>query len=824
MGFLKKSLAWAVLLCLVLSMGLTVMPMAAEVEENTADTYVYYWNPAAEAVPEYYERYARPYMLFSGHNVSYKEMGNNGFLYVRFFNVVNMEELISDQSEAPAGGYATTGAFCADAETYIVDGTAYRRMNLEDGYFNTNSNTKDGTVDARKIRAVLRHSMPNLADLPAFEKKVNAYLSDTHGEEAVLVKDLHGSELMSATQSAIWHYANGFDFGAPYPYRSSERFENWGENTIASSAARISYPDYPSSFVDIADDTTGSNINGVYQYLLSLPGEDPKDVVLTDDAVSLAEAAVSGSGNDLTVTLFINIDGTINGDDDVTLSVKCGKQTQRFQLGAVNTLEKQEDGLYAVTFKGVSRKDCDAVELVLSGEQIIDDVCFFEAKPTEDTDGRKTSQNLAGYGHGIAPVNSRVTVSVPEDNETLELTKLDERTGNPLSGVTFVLYKKQEKEDLKLHSYVTDAQGKISVSVTDPEDYYFVETGALAGYEPISGSIAPGRVSNDWNTGMLELSKKLINTTPAQVGETFDFELTLDLSTAPVMSNGLSWMTGKYILQQLECSKELTFTADGSTLTAAFTLNADETVTVAGIPLGATYTLKEVLTEEDQAWFESTARIGDGEAVEGGVAKSTVGKNNTVVITNSVVTGLQLKTGTLGVGKELVDAPASLNEQKYTFRVTVDLSEADVYQDPAPWMTDEYLLKKITSKQPLKWTKTGEKTYTTTISLKHGQLLELDGVPQGSGFFIEEQLTNVGRRNYRVTTAVSANGGDAVQEQSTVASGNMAESNNVIFINQYVGPIPAMGDSSLTVPMVLCLISVMAVGLLLVNKRRILGA
>jgi uncharacterized surface anchored protein len=421
-------------------------------------------------------------------------------------------------------------------------------------------------------------------------------------------------------------------------------------------------------------------------------------------------------------------------------------------------------------------------------------------------------------------VNSRVTVSVPEDTETLELTKLDERTGNPLSGVTFDLYKKQGKEDLKLHSYVTDAQGKIHVSVTDPEDYYFVETGALAGYEPVSGSIAPGRVSNDWNTGALELSKKLINTTPAQVGETFDFELTLDLSTAPVMSNGLSWMTGKYILQQLECSKELTFTVDGSTLTAAFTLNADETVTVAGIPLGATYTLKEVLTEEDQAWFESTARIGDGEAVEGGVAKSTVGKNNTVVITNSVVTGLQLKTGTLGVGKELVDAPASLNEQKYTFRVTVDLSEADVYQDPAPWMTDEYLLNKITSKQPLKWTKTGEKTYTTTISLKHGQLLELDGVPQGSGFFIEEQLTNVGRRNYRVTTAVSANGGDAVQEQSTVASGNMAESNNVIFINKYVGPIPAMGDSSLTVPMALCLMSVMAVGLLLLNKRRILGA
>lgn len=1249
MGLFRKSTAWAVLVCLVLSLVLTVMPVTAQDAQSAEDAYVYYWKPASESVPEYYERYARPYMLYSGHNVHHKGMDDGGIFQVRFFNVVNMEELIADESAAPSGGYATTGAFCADAETYIVDGTAYRRMNLEDGYFNTNPDTLEGTVDARKIRAVLRHSMPNLEDLPAFTQKINAYLTDTYGADAVLVKDLSGSEVISATQSAIWHYANGFDFGDPYPYRSSDNFASWSELTIAATALKISYPDYPSSYVDHADDATAPNINGVYQYLLSLPGEDPKDVVLTDDAVSLADAAISGSGEDCSVTLFINIDGTINGDDDVTLSVKCGEKIQRFSLGRVNTLEKQPDGLYAVTFEGVSLEDCAAVELDLSGEQIIDDVCFFEAKPTEETDGRKTSQNLAGYGHGVAPVYSHSTASALEDVSLLELTKVDERTGEPLSGVAFDLYKKQDGEDLKLDSYVTDAQGKVGIYVTDPEDYYYVETEALEGYEPVAGNIAPGTVSNDWSTGTLELSKKLINTTPAQVGETFDFELTLDLSTAPVMGNGLSWMTGQYIAGQLECSKELNLTANGTTLTASFTLNADETITVDGIPLGATYILEEVmtdeerqwftvtnqiegvsaqgssrasgtvaernaivftnavvtsqlsygtlevskklvnttpaqvgetfdfeitldfadvdrdapwvdeayllsqvqsseeltwvqkngkytaaftvdagetvtfegialgaayqvqeiltaeerrwfnvtgqigsreavetdtlsgtvaeqntleftnsvvtgevklgdldiskklinttpaqvgetfhfcitldfstadiyakdipwmddaylmdlvsateeltwtvvngkytaeftldagetigfegiargvtysiqeiLTEEDRAWFESTAQIGDGEAVEGSVAQSiiaqqnavvftnsvvtgpvlttgsvevtkklinttpaqvgetfnfritldlstadvytnaapwmndeylmsfvtrdltwveedgkytaeftvnadetfcidgiaqgttytvqevlteedrewfnvtsrigeneaeasesvesTVAQKNAVVFTNSVVTGILLKTGTLSVGKELEDAPAALREQTFEFRITVDLSQADVYQDPAPWMNDEYLLEQITSSQPLTWINIGEKTYTATFTLKPGQMVELDGVPQGSDFWIQEQLSVVGRQTYRVTTSVSNNGGNAVQEQSTEASGNMSESSNVIFINKYVAPIPTTDDRSLTVPMVLCLLSVMAAGWLVLNKRRFVGA
>lgn len=394
MQVFKKSTAWALVLCLILSLALSVAPVAAEGEPEVAavDTYVFYYRPAADQYPAYYERYARPYMLYSGHTVRHHAMDENGYLSVRFFNVVNTAALIEDESKAPAGGYATSGAFCSDAETYIIAGSAYRRMNLEDGYFNSNPDTLEGTVDARKIRAVLRNSMPNLADLPAFEKKINTYLTATYGEEALLVSGLTGTQLTSAAQAAIWHYANGFDFSSPYPYKGTDNFASWDEHAIANTSAKISYPDYPANFMDAANETTAANMNGVYQYLLSLPGEDPRERVLTADAVSLADAVISGSGDNCVLTALVDIDGTINDDDQLVLSVKCGEQTQTFSLGASNTLAKLDNGLYAVNFSGVSEEDCTAVELVLSGEQIIDDVCFFEAKPTEDTNARK-----AGY-------------------------------------------------------------------------------------------------------------------------------------------------------------------------------------------------------------------------------------------------------------------------------------------------------------------------------------------------------------------------------------------------------------------------------------------
>lgn len=779
----KRSTAWAIVLCLFFSLALSVGPMATKAKGATdSDPYVYYWHPAEEMVPEYYQRYAREYMLYSGHEICHKAMGENSSLPVRFFNVVNMDALIPDEADAPSGGYATVGAFCADAETYIVAGTSYRRLNLEDGYFNSDSNTLTGTVDARKIRAVLRNSMPNLADLSAFEEKINAYLTATYGQDAVLVSNLTGTQVTSATQAAIWHYANGFDFSAPYPYRKSDYFASWGAATIESARKNISYPDYPANFMDDATETTGTNINGVYQYLLSLPGETAKEIMITDKSVSLADAVISGDQGK--ITLLVDIKGTINADDVLNLTVQCGEQTKNFTLGAVKTLHAV-DGLYPITLNDVSAEDCQNVKIVISGTQTVDDVCFFEAKPTEETDGRKTSQNLTGYGHEAAPVYSAAVIDVLAQAQALEITKVDEKTGNPLSGVTFDLYRKSDDGDLLMGSYITDESGKIAIHVTDADEFYFVETDTLSGYEAIDGKVTTGEVPNSWNAGRLEISKKLINTTPAQVGETFDFKLTLDLSTAPVMGNGLSWMTAHYISEQLECAKKLEWIASGDKkLTATFTLNADETVAIDSIPLGTAYTVEEILTEEDRAWFTVTAKVDDNSSQRSYTASGTLAQKNAVLFTNSVVTGPELKLGSLDISKKLINTTPAQVGETFNFKITVDFSTADVYVNGAPWMNDARLMEKVSSSEDLKWTKINGK-YTANFTVDADETVTIEGLAQGTTYTVEEILTEEEREWFTVTSKVD----DAGEKSGNTAQSFIAEKNGVLFTNTVVtGP------------------------------------
>ena len=787
MRFLRRSTAWAVVLCLILSLALTVVPAAAETDSETFDPYVYYYTPDQSMIPDYYERYARPYMLYSGHSVHHKGMDEGGYFPVRFFNVVNTSLLIEDEADAPAGGYATIGAFCSDAETYIVKGAAYRRMNLEDGYFNADS-TAAGTVDARKIRAVLRNSMPNLADLPALEKKINDYLTATYGEEAVPVSGLTGSQLISAAQSAVWHYANGFDFSSPYPYKASDDFASWNADKIASTSAEITYPDYPTSFMDVANDTTGTNIDGVYQYLLSLPGEQPREIIITDESIALAEAVISDSGDHCDVTILLDIHGTINSDDELSFDVQCGDQLQRFCLGSVNTLEPV-DGLYPITFTDVPMDDCRSVQVVLSGQQTVDDVCFYEAKPTGDSNERKSSQNLAGYGCDAAPVYCAVTVDAVEKTTAMSVTKVDAQSGNPLSGVAFDLYRKCDDADLKIGSYVTDAEGRITVSVTDSDDYYFVETKALKGYEAVTGAVTEGKVPNSWNAGSLEVSKKLINETPAQVGETFNFKLTLDLSTAPVMDNNIAWMTEEYLMDQLECSKELSWAVSGEQeLTAVFTLNADEKVTVDSIPLGTAYTLEEVMTEEDRQWFHVTAQVDGQAAQKSNVASGSIASENAVLFTNSVATS-EVRYGQLAVSKKLINTTPAQVGETFHFEITLDFSTADVYSDAAPWINDAYLLEQVSCSEDLRWTEADGK-YTAAFTVNAEQTVIFEGLAYGATYTVEEVLTEEEQQWFTVTSKVC----NDPMENSPVAQGNIAAVNAVLFTNSVVTGEVKLGD------------------------------
>jgi hypothetical protein len=277
---------------------------------------------------------------------------------------------------------------------------------------------------------------------------------------------------------------------------------------------------------------TSDNVYGVYRYLLNLAPQKAQDVLIPENAISMESAVVMGSGSNCTMKMTVGIKGTIDSDDELVLTAKCGSQTKSFRLGKTTTAEKVGEGLYAFSFTGVSVADCASVELELSGTQSVTGAYYLEAEPVGGNSAKESSQAMVAYFNAsAAPVQAKATVKPLTNAVTTELTKVDARTSNPLSGVAFDLYMKQSGGDVKVGSFTTDENGKISVVVTDADaEYYFVETTALPGYKALTSAVSGVRVTNDWDTGSLEITKILSNDNAVPVGQTFTFDVALDLS------------------------------------------------------------------------------------------------------------------------------------------------------------------------------------------------------------------------------------------------------------------------------------------------------
>ena len=200
---------------------------------------------------------------------------------------------------------------------------------------------------------------------------------------------------------------------------------------------------------------------------------------------------------------------------------------------------------------------------------------------------------------------------------------------------------------MKLTTATTDAEGKLCVDmIDDGTEYYLVESQTLPGYEVESKPVVGGSVTNTMRTGTLTVSKKLINTTDAKPHEQFNFRLTLDLSTAPVSENDLSWLTGEYLSKTLESTQSLNWSLNSEgVLTAEFTLKADESMTVSQLPLGTTYRLEEILTPNDRLVYSVTTKVGDEEPQKSTTAQGTVAAQNAVLFTNTLYKEANPQTG-----------------------------------------------------------------------------------------------------------------------------------------------------------------------------------
>jgi len=627
----KKCFALLLTLCLVATLWTGTVATATAAEVTLPDTYIYCFAPNPELIPSYYAFYARQAVCNSPHYVVSHDNSTEDSTYL--FNVVNLSSLIWDESLAPEGGYASLNGFCADRVTSIMSNIRYRRLNLEDAYF-----CDTDVSAARGIRAVMRHTWPHVQDMDQIMAAANDFLKECYGEEAVLVQELTGAELLSASQAAIWHYTNNEDFSNPYPYAHTEDFDSWGPIFCEYYYPQMMYLD---GFVNIREkqrDVTASNINGIYEYLIGLPGEDAYDRVITENSLNLVGAMRSGE----VAMLLVTIDGTVNGDDALTLTAG----SQSWSLGSKMEAQALSGLLYALPIDAEHLQFGDQLDLVLTGMQTVQDLCFMEAQAMDGLTSRQTSQSLVVYGGDASPVGARTTDDIPQ-SRGLTITKEDANSGKPLPGVAFDLYMELDGETVKLTTLTTDDNGKISVDVTDDgTNYYFVESQPLPGYESKETAVSTGTVVNTMSTGSLTVTKKLINTTDAKPHEQFSFRLTLDPGTAPITKNNLSWLTEEYLSQQLRSTQALKWTVtQNGTLTTEFTLKADDAITVSQIPLGSTYKLEELLAPKDRLMYFVTTRVDDGEEQKSDTAQGTIAKENAVLYTNTLHKEANPKTG-----------------------------------------------------------------------------------------------------------------------------------------------------------------------------------
>lgn len=164
-------------------------------------------------------------------------------------------------------------AYCVDENTSAVTGTAYERVNLEDGTYYNNQ-------QARMIRSVLNNGYwppekpaEDYGLLTDMENRINAWLKTEYPDKTLKVENLTGAEAMTATQGAVWHFANQTTF--------KETGNVYWQTAPAAAASedKIIDPVTVNPLENEGYDKHRNNINYTYEYLINQEEVDPSSII-----------------------------------------------------------------------------------------------------------------------------------------------------------------------------------------------------------------------------------------------------------------------------------------------------------------------------------------------------------------------------------------------------------------------------------------------------------------------------------------------------------------------------------------------------------------
>ena len=343
--------------------------------------------------------------------------------------------------------------YCCDVDTGYEHQAHYKRTNLEDStYFTEN--------EAQHIRAVILNSYPNVS----IEEMKRNLAADGFENADKLTK----SDIITATQAAIWYYANGgeFYYNGTYDVTNTPR---WG----------VPAHDYTSE-MDVwwntktgkfsADAEVAARIDALIDYLKGLDKVIAADEQVVVSAVEVLEAVPSGVEDGVySAEIRVDLNNSGSSDsDEMQIKVTVGDREYACQV---------ERGVSSYTFE-IEAEIGDVVIAEVSGTQILPTGAYFY----EPKGGRGTSQSMVGIAKGATDVYSKkeakFAVETPAIDKTA--TELDDENR---TNVTLSVSGEAEVPGSDIvciyftgiGSYVEDEIGYDSTGDGDDYDFDFVD-------------------------------------------------------------------------------------------------------------------------------------------------------------------------------------------------------------------------------------------------------------------------------------------------------------------------------------------------------------
>lgn len=301
----------------------------------------------------------------------------------------------------PSGLYAYDQSnyealYCCDVLTGAVDGTYYKRLNLED------SNYYD-SEEAAHIRAIVTNSYPYVS---VDEMKAN--LKAGGFEEA---DNLTRAEIITAVQAAIWSYANDED--GDYAYLKTYHVPDnpqWGKILHDyTGEMEVWWKKGKRVFTEGTEQNAivGARINALRDYLKNLEPVvvEDKGIIISDiRVIASAPNAVEGKEDvyNAKLQIVLNNSGSNSEKDAIALDVYVDGD---FKTSTPIEFGKEE---YVIN---VEAKMGQTIKAVVSGTQDVPKGVYFY----EPEGGRGVSQCMVGVAEGKTDIYAEASV-VMSDN------------------------------------------------------------------------------------------------------------------------------------------------------------------------------------------------------------------------------------------------------------------------------------------------------------------------------------------------------------------------------------------------------------------------